>query len=434
MKFYSTNNTNYKVGLEEAVRLGLPNDGGLFMPQEIPQLPDKFLDNLSSLSMPEIGYEILKPFVEDDIDDENLKNICLEAFSFPLPLIQLKDSHYSLELYHGPTLAFKDFGARFMARLLGHFNRTNKDKTTILVATSGDTGSAVADGFFNVENVEVVILYPQGKVSDLQEKQMTTLGGNIHAIAIDGNFDDCQRLVKTAFGDEELSSRYGLTSANSINIARLLPQMLYYFYAYGLVADKNNPMVFSVPSGNYGNLTAGILAKKMGLPVQHFIAATNANDIVPNYLTTGNFEPKPSIETISNAMDVGNPSNFARLQAIFNNSLAEFRTEISGYSYSDDQTRQTIKKVYDELGYVLDPHGAIGYRALEEHLDDNITIGIFLETAHPIKFKQEIEPVIGLEIPIPDLLENVLKANKKSSPCDSEYNDFKKLLEVLLDG
>lgn len=433
MKFCSTNNNNYKVELEDAVRLGLPNDGGLFMPQEIPQFSGKFLDHLSSLGLPEIGYEILKPFVKDDIDDEILKNICIEAFSFPLPLIKIKESLYSLELYHGPTLAFKDFGARFMARLLGYFNRTNKGKTTILVATSGDTGSAVADGFFKVENVEVVILYPQGKVSDLQEKQMTTLGGNIHAIAIDGNFDDCQKLVKTAFNDEGLSARFGLTSANSINIARLLPQMLYYFYAYSQLADKNKPIVFSVPSGNYGNLTAGILAKKMGLPIHHFIAATNANDIVPHYLRTGNFEAKPSVETISNAMDVGNPSNYARLKAIFNNSLAKFRTEISGYSYSDDQTRQTIKKVY-ELGYVLDPHGAIGYRALEEYLDDNSTIGIFLETAHPIKFKKEIEPIIGLEIPIPDLLEDVLKADMKSSPCDSKYNDFKKLLEVLLDG
>jgi threonine synthase len=346
--------------------------------------------------------------------------------------VELEENLYSLELYHGPTLAFKDFGARFMARLLGYFNKSNKGSNTILVATSGDTGSAVAAGFYQVENVEVIILYPQGKVSDLQEKQMTTLGGNVQAIAIEGNFDDCQHLVKAAFMDKNLADRFGLTSANSINVARLLPQMLYYFYAYAQLSGKNKPVVFSVPSGNYGNLTAGLIAKRMGLPIKHFIAAANANDSVPHYLATANFLPKPSIETISNAMDVGNPSNFVRLQAIFNHSLTEFRSEISGYSYSDAQTRESIKKVYDEFNYVADPHGAIGYRALAEYLDGNDAVGVFLETAHPIKFNQEVEAVTGVKISIPDSLADVLNADIVSHPSSSNYKDFKELLEKLL--
>ena len=432
MKFYSTNNYNYRVGLEEAVRLGLPNDEGLFMPEVIPQLPDSFFTDLSKLSLAEIGYQILWPYVHKVVPNDVLLNICSEAFSFPAPLVELKENLYSLELYHGPTLAFKDFGARFMARLLGFFNSSNKGRNTILVATSGDTGSAVAAGFYQVENVEVIILYPQGKVSDLQEKQMTTLGGNVQAIGIDGNFDDCQHLVKTAFKDKNLAGRFGLTSANSINVARLLPQMLYYFYAYARLSSKNKPVVFSVPSGNYGNLTAGMMAKRMGLPIKHFIAAANANDIVPQYLATANFLPKPSIETISNAMDVGNPSNFARLQAIFNRSHTEFRSEISGYSYSDTQTLESIKKVYDEFDYVADPHGAIGYRALAEYLDDNDVVGVFLETAHPIKFNQEVEAVTGSKISIPDSLADMLNEDIKSHSSSSNYKDFKELLENLL--
>ena len=432
MKFYSTNSHEYSVGLEEAVRLGLPQDHGLFMPEEIPQLPASFINNLSSLSLPEISFEILRPYMHQAVPDEVLSSICTDAFSFPAPLVGLNENIYSLELYHGPTFAFKDFGARFMARLLGYFNTNNKGRNTILVATSGDTGSAVAAGFYQVENVDVIILYPQGKVSDLQEKQMTTLGGNVQAMAIDGNFDDCQQLVKMAFMDKKLSEGYGLTSANSINVARLLPQMLYYFYAYGQLSNKGKPVVFSVPSGNYGNITAGMMAKKMGLPIKHFIAAANANDIVPHYLTTGNFEPKPSIETISNAMDVGNPSNFSRLQALFNHSLADFRSEISGYSYSDEQTRESIEQAYQEFGYVTDPHGAIGFRALTEYLNDNDAVGVFLETAHPIKFNREVEAIIGSKISMPDSLTSVLDAEIKSHPCSSNYNDFKELLEKLL--
>jgi threonine synthase len=432
MKFYSTNNHNYTVGLEEAVRKGLPHDKGLFMPTDIPHLSAGFINNLSSFTLPEIGIEILRPFVDETVPDEVLRNICTEAFTFPAPLVELKDNLYALELYHGPTLAFKDFGARFMSRLLGYFNASENNRNTILVATSGDTGSAVADGFFEVENIDVVILYPQGKVSDLQEKQMTTLGSNIQSIAVNGNFDDCQRLVKMAFMDKKLSERFGLTSANSINVARLLPQMLYYFYAYGCLANKNKPVVFSVPSGNYGNLTAAVMAKRLGLPINHFIAAANANDIFPHYLTTGKYEPKPSIETISNAMDVGNPSNFARLQALFNHSLTNIRSEISGYSYSDEQTRESIIEIYDEFGYVADPHGAIGFRALKEYLAEHDVVGIFLETAHPIKFKEEVATIIGHEIPVPDSLTAILHAEVKSNTCSSDYDEFKDLLEDLL--
>ncbi|RLD25269.1 MAG: threonine synthase [Bacteroidetes bacterium] len=433
MQYYSTNNKNYKVSLAEAVRKGLPEDNGLFMPETIPQLPSDFFQNISSWSLAEIGYKILYPFASEAIPDNVLKEICDDAFSFEVPLVEVEKNMYSLELYHGPTLAFKDFGARFMARALGYFNSGEETRNTILVATSGDTGSAVANGFYKVDNVDVVILYPQGKVSDLQEKQMTTLGHNIQAIAIDGKFDDCQRLVKKTFLDKSLTEQFGLTSANSINIARLLPQMLYYFYAYGQLSDIDKQIVFSVPSGNYGNLTAGTIAKKMGLPVHHFIAATNANDIVPHYLDTGEFEPKSSIETISNAMDVGDPSNFVRLQELFNHSLAEFRSELSGYSYSDQQTRETILEVYDENKYILDPHGAIGYRALDEFMKhENEVMGVFLETAHPIKFREAIEPLIGKELELPEQLVSVMKAEKKSNNCSVDYNDFKSLLIKLL--
>jgi threonine synthase len=432
MRFYSTRNKNNTVGLEEAIRQGLPRDNGLFMPAEYPLLPDKFFANLSGLSLAEIGFDVLRPYTSNTIPDEVLANICGEAFSFPAPLVATNEKIHALELYHGPTLAFKDFGARFMARLLGYFNRKKNDRTTILVATSGDTGSAVAAGFYQAENVDVVILYPDGKVSELQEKQMTTLGDNIHTIAVKGTFDDCQSLVKKAFLDIELTNKYGLTSANSINIARLLPQMIYYFYAFGKVSEKGIPVVFSVPSGNFGNLTAGLLAKKMGLPIDHFIAATNANEIVPHYLKTGDFEPKPSIETISNAMDVGNPSNFTRLQAIFNNSLTEFRSEISSYSYTDDQTRETIRSLFGEYGYIADPHGAISNRALNEYLEDGKGVGVFLETAHPIKFKQEVEPLIGHAIAIPESLSVVLLTEGQSQPGTANFKEFKELLQSLL--
>ncbi|MEN8250799.1 MAG: threonine synthase, partial [Bacteroidota bacterium] len=424
MQFYSTNNKSQLVSFKEAVKKGLPEDNGLFMPAVIPQLPKEFFDSLDTLSIPEIGYEILKPFVSEDVPDVVLKDICHDAFSFELPLVNVDENINVLELYHGPTLAFKDFGARFMARVLGYFNAENNSKNTILVATSGDTGSAVASGFYEVENVEVVILYPEGKISDLQEKQMTTLGKNIHAVAIDGTFDDCQRLVKAAFLDQELSSKYGLTSANSINIARLLPQMVYYFYAWSRLADKSKPIVFSVPSGNFGNLTAGMIARKMGLPIDHFIAATNVNDIVPEYLESGNFNPRPSIETISNAMDVGNPSNFVRLQEIFNQSLDQFNKELTGYHYSDDETRETIKEVYTDKEYILDPHGAIGYRALQAYLKLNDVTGVVLETAHPIKFGEVVEPLIDKQLTLPESLKSVMELEKQREYCSSGFVNF----------
>ena len=432
MKFYSTNNHQYRVTLEEAVRKGLPDDKGLFMPGKMPLLPTEFFEQLSTMSLAEIGYNILRPYLQDEVPDNILQGICEDAFSFPVPLVRVKDNIYTLELYHGPTLAFKDFGARFMARLIGYFNISSTTKNTILVATSGDTGSAVASGFYQVENVEVVILYPRGKVSDLQERQMTTLGSNIHALAIEGNFDDCQRLVKTAFVDKNLSAEFGLTSANSINLARLLPQMIYYFYAYGQIINKDKPIVFSVPSGNYGNLTAGLIANKMGLPVSRFIAAANANNIVPGYLQTGVFEPKPSIKTISNAMDVGDPSNFVRLQDILNHSWDEFKVKMQGYSYSDDQTRETISKVYNNLGYLLDPHGAIGYKALNKYLKSHAATGIFLETAHPIKFKESIEPLLGHQLAIPEQLSPILNRQKISQPCSTDFHDFKVKLKNIL--
>jgi threonine synthase len=435
MKYYSTNNKQLKVGFEEAVRTGLPEDRGLFMPEEIPRLSDSFFSRLSSMSLGEIGHEILSPFIGKEISEDTLGSICNDAFSFPLRLVELNSKVYSLELYHGPTLAFKDFGARFMARILGHFNslQGHKERTTILVATSGDTGSAVAAGFYNVPNLDVVILYPNGKVSDLQEKQMTTLGGNVNAIAINGTFDDCQRLVKKAFTDREFKESYGLTSANSINIARLLPQMLYYFYAYAQLADSEKEIVFSVPSGNYGNLSAGVIAKKMGLPIAHFVAASNANEIVPHYLKTGFFEPKPSIETISNAMDVGDPSNFARLRDLFNDSHNDFSDEISGISFSDTQTRELISEGKKKFNYTLDPHGAIGYGALCEYLKENNSKGAFLETAHPIKFREEVEPIINEQLEIPESLVEALGKEPNSYNCSSNYSAFKKLLETILE-
>ncbi len=432
MKYYSTNNPQLTVDLETAVRQGLPADKGLYMPQTIPRLPAGFFSRLPGMTLPQIGYAVLRPYMQAAVPDNDLRLICEEAFTFPAPLSKLARGLYSLELYHGPTLAFKDFGARFMARLLGYFNAHTQHQNTVLVATSGDTGSAVAHGFYAVENVNVVILYPQGKVSDLQERQMTTLGKNIHTLAVAGSFDDCQRLVKTAFVDEELATALGLTSANSINIARLLPQMLYYFYAYGQVEDKQKPVVFSVPSGNYGNLTAGVLARRMGLPAAHFIAAANANAIVPDYLATGEFKPRPSVETISNAMDVGNPSNFVRLQALFGHSVAEFRACVSGYSYSDDQTRETIAQAQQKYNYVLDPHGAIGYRALQAYKQGTDVTGVFLETAHPVKFRQEVEAVTGKAIAVPASIQETLHKDKLITQCGADYTAFKAQLRQLL--
>jgi len=431
MNYFSTNTPAKKVAFQEAVRKGLPDDNGLYLPEDIPVLPASFFERLPSLSLQEIGLEVAKIFVGDEIPESDLKLLVEEVLSFDTPVVKVEEDVYSLELYHGPTLAFKDVGARFMARCLSYFNQQKKEEVTVLAATSGDTGSAVANGFLNVEGVQVVLLYPKGKVSPFQEKQMTTLGQNIKALEIDGSFDDCQKLVKTAFLDPELSKKLGLTSANSINIARLIPQSFYYFYAYGQLVNKTDkPIVFSVPSGNYGNLTAGVFAQRMGLPVHHFVASTNVNDIVPHYLNTGSFTPKASIQTISNAMDVGNPSNFARLSYLFGGSQEEFSTSVIGNSYSDDETKASLRKLKN-LGYIADPHGAVGFLGLKEYQEFNDVTGIFLETAHPIKFKEVVERVLAIDLDVPDTLKAHLNKKKIALRCSSEYKDFKQVLVAL---
>jgi len=424
MNYYSTNRKTGLRSFKEAVIEGLPADNGLFMPEYIPKLPASFFKDLYSKSVQEIAVEVATPFVNDCIEEKALYNIISNVLNFDIPIVQVHDSIYSLELFHGPTLAFKDVGARFLAQCLGYFSG---EKVTVLVATSGDTGSAVAHGFLGVENVDVVILYPSGKVSPLQEKQLTTLGQNIQAVEVNGNFDDCQQLVKTAFLDQELKKEVQLTSANSINIARLLPQSFYYFWAIAQLKETNQPIYVSVPSGNYGNLTAGLMAKDMGLPISRFIASSNRNDIVPNYLDSGLFEPKSSISTISNAMDVGNPSNFSRLTELYNNDWKTIIKDIVGYSFSDDETRQTILDVYHKHQYLLDPHGAVGYMGLKNHMKKQNGIGIFLETAHPAKFKEVVEPLVG-KIQVPERLSQYLKKDKQSIKMQNNYAALKELL------
>lgn len=432
MKYFSTNSPAQKVRFQEAVRKGLPDDNGLFLPDEIPPLPTSFFESLPNLSLQEIGFEVAKQFIGDEIPEDDLKALVNEVLSFDTPVVQVEKDVFSLELYHGPTLAFKDVGARFMARYLSYFNQQKNEQVTVLAATSGDTGSAVANGFLGVEGVHVVLLYPKGKVSPFQEKQMTTLGQNIKALEIEGSFDDCQHLVKTAFLDKELSAELGLTSANSINIARLIPQSFYYFYAYGqLVNQTKKPIMFSVPSGNYGNLTAGVFAQRMGLPIHHFVASTNVNDIVPHYISTGAFIPKPSVQTISNAMDVGNPSNFARLNYLFNNSQETFARNVSGKAYTDEETKEGLQHL-QQLGYTADPHGAVGYLGLKEYQKNNSVTGVFLETAHPIKFKEVVEPTLGTTLEVPSSLKEFLHKEKVAIGCSSNYEEFKKLLIEIL--
>jgi threonine synthase len=401
MKFISTNKQAQPVSFKDALSNGMPEDSGLYMPERIDKLPQVYLDGVDSMSFTEIGTGIAKPFVDGEIPSEVLSKIVAETLSFEIPLINISENVSSLELYHGPTMAFKDVGARFMARCLSYFTRDNDRETTVLVATSGDTGSAVAHGFYDVEGIRVLILYPKGKVSDFQERQMTTLGKNITALEIDGNFDDCQRLVKSVFKESEIRKNLTLTSANSINIARLIPQIFYYFIAY--TQREKEELVFSVPSGNYGNLTAGLMAKKLGLPVKKFVASSNVNEIVPQYLQTGEFIPKDSIQTISNAMDVGNPSNFARMMHLYDGSLEQISRDVEGYSYNDADTRNTIWKVRDKYGYILDPHGAIGYLGLKQYFENEEDAqGIFLETAHPSKFREVVEPVLEEKINYPE--------------------------------
>ena len=428
MKYYSTNHQVEPVNFEDAIFRGLPEDNGLFMPQNIPQLPTSFFHSLQTMSLPEIGFEVLKQFVDDEIPNADLNLIVEDTFSFDIPLSKIKDGVYSLELFHGPTLAFKDVGARFLARCLSYFTHKSEQELTVLVATSGDTGSAVAHGFFNVPGVHVVILYPQGKVSRFQEQQMTTLGGNIVALEVDGTFDDCQYMVKQSFLDVELRSQLNLTSANSINIARLLPQSIYYFYAWSRLSKKEQKKtIFSVPSGNYGNLSAGLIAQRIGLPVKRFLACSNINDTVPMYLWNAKFEPKPSIATKSNAMDVGNPSNFARMQDMFDGLYGAIIEKITGYAYTDIHTLDTIQKTFALTGYILDPHGAIGYLGLMDYYRNNVGTGVVLETAHPIKFKETVEEQICCEIPMP---EHVSQTNlrKKSIPFSKNFEDLKSYL------
>ena len=430
MYYYSTNKQAAKATLEEAVIKGLASDKGLFMPETIKRLPDAFYHNIGEMTFQEMSFIVAEAFFGEDVEADILKEIVYDTLNFDTPLVHVHDNIYSLELFHGPTLAFKDVGGRFMARLLGHFIRKKGEKeVNVLVATSGDTGSAVANGFLGVPGIRVFVLYPKGKVSEIQEKQFTTLGQNITALEVDGTFDDCQSLVKEAFMDKELNKALLLTSANSINVARFLPQSFYYFYAYAQLAriEKNKDVVFCVPSGNFGNITAGLFAKRMGLPVKRFIAANNRNDIFLQYLITGKYEPRPSIPTIANAMDVGNPSNFARILDLYENSHEAICKEISGVSCTDDQIRETLSEVYKKYNYLLDPHGTCGYRALTEKLENGET-GIFLETAHPAKFLETVEGVINTPVNIPDTLLKFMHGKKKSIEIPASFIPFKRLL------
>ena len=433
MKYYSTNQQAPIASLEEAVVKGLASDKGLFMPEQIKKLPTSFYDNIENLSFQEIAYQVADAFFGEDIPAETLKEIVYDTLNFDVPLVHVNDNIYSLELFHGPTLAFKDVGGRFMARLLGYFIRKAGSKdVNVLVATSGDTGSAVANGFLGVDGIHVYVLYPKGKVSEIQEKQFTTLGQNITALEVDGTFDDCQALVKSAFMDKELNDHLLLTSANSINVARFLPQAFYYFYAYAQLKKigKADEAVICVPSGNFGNITAGLFAKRMGLPIKRFIAANNRNDIFYQYLQTGQYNPRPSVATIANAMDVGDPSNFARVLALYNNSHEAISAEITGVTYTDEQIRETVKSVYQTTGYLLDPHGACGYRALQEGLQPTEN-GVFLETAHPAKFLDTVEDIIGDKVVIPQKLQEFMKGQKQSIDMNKDFADFKAYLLLL---
>ena len=430
MKYYSTNHEAPNASLQEAVIKGLAPDKGLYMPFSIPTLPPSFFEQIGEMSFREIAFQVAAALLGEDVESDVLKAIVNDALNFDIPIVKVSDNKYALELFHGPTLAFKDVGARFMARLLRHFIHTDaKESVNVLVATSGDTGSAVANGFLGVEGIHVYVLYPNEKVSQLQEMQFTTLGHNITAIAVNGTFDDCQALVKNAFMDSELNHRMKLTSANSINLARLLPQSFYYFYAYAQMKrlGLTNRLAVCVPSGNFGNLAAGLIAWKMGLPVRRFMAANNRNDVFYKYLQTGQYEPRPSVATIANAMDVGAPSNFARIQALFNNDYKAIKALISGTTYSDEEIKETIRTTYHDCGYLLDPHGACAYRALCEQLHDD-EVGIFLETAHPAKFRDTIMPIIGCEPAIPPRLQAFMNGKKECLYLDNNFEQLKSFL------
>lgn len=430
MKYYSTNQQAPIATLEKAVVKGLAEDKGLYMPEHIKPLPKEFFDNIENLSFQEIAYTVADAFFGEDVPAEDLKRIVYDTLSFDVPAVKVTDSIYSLELFHGPTLAFKDVGARFMARLLQYFlKKEGKGEVNVLVATSGDTGSAVANGFLGVDGIHVYVLYPKGKVSPIQECQFTTLGQNITAVEVDGVFDDCQALVKSAFMDADLNAHMRLTSANSINVARFLPQSFYYFYAYAQMKRLGlaDQLVVCVPSGNFGNICSALFGKKMGLPIKRFIAANNANDIFFKYLQTGKYEPKASVQTIANAMDVGDPSNFARIYDLYGKDHAAICADISGATYADSQIADTIRQVEATTGYVCDPHGACGFRALQEGLEPGET-GIFLETAHPAKFKDTVDSILGKSIDIPAKLKAFMQGTKQSTPMTRHFADFKQYL------
>ena len=436
MKYYSTNGKAPIADLRKAVVKGLAEDRGLYMPERIKKLPKEFFDTIETKSFQEIAYTVADAFFGEDVEAEALKKIVYDTLSFDCPVVKVKDNIYTLELFHGPTLAFKDVGARFMARLLQYFiHKESKELVNVLVATSGDTGSAVANGFLGVEGIHVYVLYPKGKVSKIQESQFTTLGKNITAVEVDGVFDDCQALVKSAFMDEELNHHMKLTSANSINVARFLPQAFYYFNAYARMKETlnsqlstpNSQLVICVPSGNFGNICSALFGHEMGLPVKRFIAANNANDIFYKYLQTGKYEPKASVQTLANAMDVGDPSNFARIYDLYGKSHERISSLISGATYSDEQIRETMRQCYAETGYTLDPHGACGYRALQEGLKDN-EVGVFCETAHPAKFKETVDNIIGGDIQIPERLAAFMRGKKQSVEMTKNFDDFKAFL------
>ncbi|MBR2945395.1 MAG: threonine synthase [Bacteroidaceae bacterium] len=431
MKYYSTNGQAPEANLEKAVVKGLAEDRGLYMPERIKPLSPEFFNQIENLTFQEIAYQVADAFFGEDVPSDTLKEIVYDTLSFDVPAVPVTDRIYSLELFHGPTLAFKDVGARFMARLLGYFNaREAEDRlVNVLVATSGDTGSAVANGFLGVPGIHVYVLYPKGKVSPIQECQFTTLGQNITALEVDGVFDDCQALVKTAFMDAELNAHMKLTSANSINVARFLPQSFYYFYAYAQMKKRGmaDNLVVCVPSGNFGNICSALFGKRMGLPVKRFIAANNANDIFYNYLQTGQYNPRPSVQTIANAMDVGDPSNFARILNLYGSSHEAICNDISGATYTDGQIADTMRDCLNENGYLLDPHGACGYRALQEGLQEGET-GIFLETAHPAKFKDTVEKITGQPLPVPEKLAAFMKGKKQSVSLPADFAQFKQFL------
>ncbi len=438
MKYYSTNHQAPEATLREAVERGLAPDRGLYMPERIERLPASFFDRIASMSFPDMAFEVSRAFFGEDVDEASLRDIVADTLTFDTPVAPVDGNIFSLELFHGPTLAFKDVGARFMARLLQHFIRRDTADgrpVNVLVATSGDTGSAVANGFLGVDGIHVYVLYPKGKVSRIQESQFTTLGRNITALEVDGVFDDCQALVKSAFMDPELNAHMKLTSANSINVARFLPQAFYYFNAYAqLLRDGRlrreggrSNLVVCVPSGNFGNITAGLFGVRMGLPVKRFIAANNANDVFYNYLQSGQYRPQPSKQTLANAMDVGDPSNFARILDLYGSSWPAIKADISGATYTDDRIRQTMRQCHERTGYVLDPHGACGYQALREQLQPD-ELGVFLETAHPAKFKEQVDRILGTDIAIPERLQAFMRGTRHSMPLPASFAAFKEYL------